>query len=177
VIEALCADPKNYVFVVSGREVPALSQFFGNFTDLGLGAEHGFYYRWPRDEFISDTGLFLILLFTSILYFKLFLFAGGVAVSSHSGSPTNSGKWKTIMEVGDQSWKDSAKLLMDIYTQRTHGTYIEQKGNALIWQYRDADPEFGFLQSKELEEHLTEIMSPYAVQVVCLPIINYGLFE
>lgn len=146
VIEALCADPKNYVFVVSGREVPALSQFFGNFTDLGLGAEHGFYYRWPRDEFISDTG--------------------GVAITSHSGSPSNTGKWKTIMEVGDQSWKDSAKLLMDIYTQRTHGTYIEQKGNALIWQYRDADPEFGFLQSKELEEHLTEIMSPYAVQVI-----------
>lgn len=93
------------------------------------------------------------------------LVKGGVAVASHSGSPTATGKWKTIMEVGDQSWKDSAKLIMDIYTQRTHGTYIEQKGNALIWQYRDADPEFGFLQSKELEEHLTELMSPYAVQV------------
>ena len=69
------------------------------------------------------------------------------------------------MQVGDESWKDSAKLVMDIYTQRTHGTYIEQKGNALIWQFRDADPEFGFLQSKELEEHLTEIMAPYPVQV------------
>jgi trehalose 6-phosphate synthase/phosphatase len=80
-------------------------------------------------------------------------------------SANTSPKWKTIMEVGDESWKDSAKLVMDIYTQRTHGTYIEQKGNALIWQFRDADPEFGFLQSKELEEHLTEIMSPYPVQV------------
>lgn len=64
VIEALCADPKNYVFVVSGREVPALNQFFGSFTDLGLGAEHGFYYRWPRDEIISDTGLLIMFTHT-----------------------------------------------------------------------------------------------------------------
>jgi trehalose 6-phosphate synthase/phosphatase len=37
---------------------------------------------------------------------------------------------------------------MDIYVKRTHGTYIEEKGSAMLWQFRDADPEFGFLQSK-----------------------------
>ena len=63
-----------------------------------------------------------------------------------------------MSEIGDQNWKESARLLMQIFTQRTHGTYIEQKGNALIWQFRDADPEFGFLQSKELEEHLNEVL-------------------
>lgn len=56
-IEALCADPKNNVYVVSGREVPALNEFFGSFVDLGLGAEHGFYYRLPRDDFASESGL------------------------------------------------------------------------------------------------------------------------
>ena len=25
---------------------------------------------------------------------------------------------------------------MEVYVQRTHGTYIEQKGNELIWQFR-----------------------------------------
>jgi hypothetical protein len=68
--------------------------------------------------------------------------------------------------LGDQSWKESAIMIMDIYMQRTHGTYIEKKGNALIWQFRDADPEFGFMQSKELEEHLKEILSHYAVEVL-----------
>jgi hypothetical protein len=29
----------------------------------------------------------------------------------------------------------------------------------MIWQFRDADPEFGFLQSKELEEHLKEVLA------------------
>ncbi len=58
------------VFVVSGKELPQVSEFFGNFKvsiliclfcfilndlylahqGLGLGAEHGFYYRWPREE-------------------------------------------------------------------------------------------------------------------------------
>jgi trehalose 6-phosphate synthase/phosphatase len=37
---------------------------------------------------------------------------------------------------------------MDIYVERTHGTYIEEKGSAMLWQFRNADPEFGLLQSK-----------------------------
>ncbi len=37
---------------------------------------------------------------------------------------------------------------MDIFVQRTYGTYIETKGNALIWQFSEADPEFGYMQSK-----------------------------
>ena len=30
----------------------------------------------------------------------------------------------------------SAQVVMEVYVQRTHGTYIEQKGNELIWQFR-----------------------------------------
>ena len=37
---------------------------------------------------------------------------------------------------GNQSWKLAARFVMDMYVQRTHGTYVEQKGNELIWQYR-----------------------------------------
>ena len=38
------------VFVVSGKELYAVSEFFGDVRGLGLGAEHGFYYRWPARE-------------------------------------------------------------------------------------------------------------------------------
>jgi trehalose 6-phosphate synthase/phosphatase len=44
-LEALCSDDKNVVFVVSGKELYAVSEFFGDVKGLGLGAEHGFYYR------------------------------------------------------------------------------------------------------------------------------------
>ena len=55
---------------------------------------------------------------------------------------------------------------MDVYVRRTHGTYIERKGNELIWQFRDADPEFGFMQSKELEIILRDMMGVYNVEVI-----------
>jgi trehalose 6-phosphate synthase/phosphatase len=140
-LEKLCSDPKNIVFVISGKELVAVSEFWGEIKNLGLGAEHGFFYRWPRDEHSGDYGGF-----------------GDFFIRSD--------EWKSIAAVGDQSWKQSAKMVMDIFVQRTHGTYLEEKGNALIWQFRDADPEFGFLQSKELEEHLKDVLSGQEVEVL-----------
>jgi len=138
VLETLAADPKNYIFIVSGKEQPAVAKYFGDIRGLGLGAEHGFYYKWPRED---DQHL-------------------------PAGKQLRGNRWQTIMEVGDQSWKESAKVVMDIFVQRTYGTYIETKGNALIWQYSEADPEFGYMQSKELVDHLSVILAPYAVEVI-----------
>ena len=36
----------------------------------------------------------------------------------------------------------SYKVIMEVYVQRTHGTYIEQKGNELIWQFRSVKCSF-----------------------------------
>jgi trehalose-phosphatase len=139
VLEALASDPKNFIFVVSGKEQPAVAQYFGGIRGLGLGAEHGFYYKWPREDDATVT---------------------------LSGKGPRGSKWQTIMEVGDQAWKESAKVVMNIFVQRTYGTYIETKGNALIWQFSEADPEFGYMQSKELVDHLSVIMAPYPVEVI-----------
>lgn len=53
------------------------------------------------------------------------------------------------------------QTIMNLYVQRTHGTYVVNKGSALLWQFRDADPEFGWIQSKELEDHLTTVLKPF----------------
>ncbi|CAN0338980.1 unnamed protein product, partial [Discosporangium mesarthrocarpum] len=74
--------------------------------------------------------------------------------------------WETLVAVRDQSWKQLTKTIMDIYVQRTHGTYVENKGSSLLWQYRDADPEFGFLQSRELEDHLLSVLKPFSLSVL-----------
>jgi len=155
VLENLCEDPRNNVFVVSGKEITAVGEFFGDIVGLGLGAEHGFYHRWPRVEGKMCPG-------------GARPFTPSVAGDRPSSSTPSmmGGKWQSIGPLGDQSWKESAEMVMEIYTQRTHGTYIERKGNALIWQFRDADPEFGFMQSKELEDHLIDIMNAYQVEVI-----------
>ena len=153
-LEKLAGDIRNNLFILSGKELIAVSEYFGHIRNVGLGAEHGFYYRWPRDEFMqagegkdrknSDLGV-----------------SDSDDSDFEQSLSRNQGvkcKWQTLTEIGDQTWKESARLIMKIFVQRTHGTYVEEKGNALIWQYRDADPEFGFLQSKELEEHLKEVL-------------------
>lgn len=52
------------------------------------------------------------------------------------------------------------------YAHRTQGSYIENKGSALVWTYRDSDPEFGRWQAKELGHHLREFMCGFPVEVV-----------
>lgn len=139
-LETLCADPRNTVFVVSGKDLYAVSDFFGEVRGLGLGAEHGYFFRWPQTSDMRSPK-------------KL-------------ASAANVGRWETMFPMGDQAWKELCLMVMDIFAQRTQGAYIEKKGNALIWQFRDADPEFGYMQSKELEEHLADLMSGYTVEVL-----------
>ncbi|CAL0303835.1 unnamed protein product [Lupinus luteus] len=49
-LETLCADPKNVVFIVSGRGRASLSQWFTPCKKLGVAAEHGYFLRWSQSE-------------------------------------------------------------------------------------------------------------------------------
>ena len=154
-LEKLASDVRNNVFIISGKELMAVSEYFGHIKNLGLGAEHGFYYRWPREHFLAGERPRRNSDSTEPSRAET---PAESDDSDFDGQSASRCKWQTLTEIGDQTWKDSARIMMEIFVQRTHGTYIEVKGNALIWQFRDADPEFGFLQSKELEEHLKQIL-------------------
>lgn len=49
IINTLCADPKNMVFVVSGRG-KTLGEWLSSCSKLGIAAEHGYFMRWSADE-------------------------------------------------------------------------------------------------------------------------------
>ncbi|XP_030547278.1 probable alpha,alpha-trehalose-phosphate synthase [UDP-forming] 7 [Rhodamnia argentea] len=49
IINMLCADPKNTVFVVSGRG-KTLGEWLSPCRKLGIAAEHGYFMRWSADE-------------------------------------------------------------------------------------------------------------------------------
>lgn len=131
-LSLLCADPRNTVFVLSGKERGDLENTLGSVRGLGLAAEHGYLYKW------GDT---------------------------RSGAGADD-VWLCTKDNFDDSWKDLTHSVMDIYTQRTHGTYIELKGSALLWQFRDADPEFGQLQAKELHDQLNQVLEHFHVEVI-----------
>ncbi|KAF8934406.1 threalose-6-phosphate phosphatase [Dissophora ornata] len=46
-LTALCADPKNIVWVISGRDQKVLEEWLGNVGKLGFSAEHGSFMRQP----------------------------------------------------------------------------------------------------------------------------------
>ena len=78
--------------------------------------------------------------------------------------------WKTMLPPGcestvDMTWTSIAFQLMELYRKRVQNTYIHFKGSAMVWQYREADPELGAWQARELSAALEETLSSHHVVV------------
>jgi hypothetical protein len=56
-------------------------------------------------------------------------------------------------DVGDFPWKQAALPIMETYAESTDGSFIEVKDSALVWHYRDADPDFGSWQVSAASLH------------------------
>jgi trehalose 6-phosphate synthase/phosphatase len=127
---SLCADKRNTVFVVSGKERHSLTKTLGHIPNLGMAAEHGMFITWPAAKVTSKR------------------------------------RWETLVPETDRTWRSLAVSIMEVYTSRTHGSYIEETEMKVLWQYRDADPEFGSLQAKELEDHLSKYLRSFPVDIL-----------
>jgi len=74
-------------------------------------------------------------------------------------------QWTCAVQEVDNTWKTYAFEIMRHFVNRTQGSFIENKGSALVWQYRDADQHFGSWQAKELSSHLKELLFGFDVDV------------
>ncbi|KAL7546288.1 hypothetical protein ACHAWF_009620 [Thalassiosira exigua] len=90
----------------------------------------------------------------------------GMFVSWPTSKVGGKRRWDTLVPNQDQSWRSIAITIMEVYTSRTHGSYIEETEMKVLWQYRDADPEFGYLQSRELEDHLSNVLRGFSVDIL-----------
>lgn len=63
-------------------------------------------------------------------------------------------EWVNLAESIDLGWMEDVLKIFIYYTERTQGSFIEQKRASLTWHYRNADPEFGSFQAKECQNHL-----------------------
>lgn len=48
--------------------------------------------------------------------------------------------------------------ILESFTERTPGSFLEMKDSCLSWHYRDADPDFGMTQAKNLHQHLDQVL-------------------
>lgn len=55
-------------------------------------------------------------------------------------------EWEALVAHVDFSWKKMALPILQVYQESTDGSCIESKESALVWHYRDADPDFGSWQ-------------------------------
>ena len=52
-------------------------------------------------------------------------------------------KWKYIVDTFDTSWRKSCVNIIEPYTQRCEGSFLEIKEFSVVWQYSECDQELG----------------------------------
>ncbi|OII75243.1 trehalose-6-phosphate synthase [Cryptosporidium ubiquitum] len=83
---------------------------------------------------------------------------------NESNSVILSSKKQQLYNVSD--WKNITLQLMEQYVLRTQGSYIENKGTALVFQLKYCEPYFGAWQAKELSNYLSELLINFPVNVI-----------
>jgi trehalose 6-phosphate synthase/phosphatase len=61
--------------------------------------------------------------------------------------------WKSL-EPFTGDWKDTIRPILELYSDRTAGSSVEEKDFSLVWHYRRADPELAYLREQELRDAL-----------------------
>jgi trehalose 6-phosphate synthase/phosphatase len=64
------------------------------------------------------------------------------------------GKWETNIQGVEEGWKEKLRPVFEVFVDRTPGSLLEEKGAALVWHYRRAEPGLGSQRAAELTEAL-----------------------
>lgn len=64
-------------------------------------------------------------------------------------------------------WKDSIRPVLELYADRTPGSFVEEKDFSLVWHYRRADAELAYVRRQELRGALLNLTAN----------LNVGVFE
>jgi len=74
-------------------------------------------------------------------------------------------KWDIIKPMANE-WKNQINPLLEIYTDRLPGSFIEEKEYSIVWHYRKADADIGSLIAKELIDYLVNLTANMDIQVM-----------
>ncbi|MCK4859986.1 MAG: bifunctional alpha,alpha-trehalose-phosphate synthase (UDP-forming)/trehalose-phosphatase [Candidatus Omnitrophica bacterium] len=74
-------------------------------------------------------------------------------------------KWETI-EPLKSDWKEKARPILELYADRTPGSFVEEKDFSLVWHYRRVDPELALVRARELKSALLHFTTNFNLQVL-----------
>lgn len=63
-------------------------------------------------------------------------------------------------------WKDQIRPIMQLFTTRCAGSFVEEKESTLAWHYRNTHPDLGFARSRELMNTLLQLITNTSLQVM-----------
>ena len=58
--------------------------------------------------------------------------------------------WRVIKPLRND-WKQTIRPILELYTDRTPGSSVEEKDFSLVWHFRRSDPELAYLRKQELK--------------------------
>ena len=73
--------------------------------------------------------------------------------------------WFSLNQSTDFSWKRRVLDILRHYEWSTPGSFVEEKESALVWHYRQSDPEFGQWKARQLLSELYEMLANFPVEI------------
>jgi len=73
--------------------------------------------------------------------------------------------WAQFREM-DTSWMDEFLNVLEMYVDRTPGSFVEKKDYSLVWHYRKVETGLGEVRTRELTSHLKYISSEKDIQIM-----------
>ncbi|QMU56346.1 MAG: bifunctional alpha,alpha-trehalose-phosphate synthase (UDP-forming)/trehalose-phosphatase [Candidatus Mycalebacterium zealandia] len=86
-------------------------------------------------------------------------------VAEHGAWIKDSGKWEREAPV-ETEWKKEISLIFEIFTDRTPGSFVEEKDYSVAWHYRKVDPSLAAVRTGELNEALANTVQNLGVKVM-----------
>jgi trehalose 6-phosphate synthase/phosphatase len=78
---------------------------------------------------------------------------------------TNHDQWHSLPLLTDQ-WKQEISAILETYTNRTPGSFIEEKSYSLVWHYRKVEEGLGELRANEITSHLRMLVADKGLQLM-----------
>jgi trehalose 6-phosphate synthase/phosphatase len=91
---------------------------------------------------------------------------GVVAESGYYYRLPHEDEWEMTAEDMDPSWKRVVRPIMQYFTERTPGSYIEAKESSLTWHYGETDPIFGPMQARDMQINLEDVLCNLPLEVL-----------
>lgn len=86
-------------------------------------------------------------------------------VAEHGVWIKEKNSWETIELLSDE-WKAEIKPILEVFVDRTPGSFIEEKDFSLVWHFRKVDPALAIVRVGELKDVLLHITANLNVGVL-----------